>query len=508
MKSPWMIPIFYEHVFCKIDEKPFAVLYSDMGSPNFPVNILLSLELVKHMRNISDDDLIDSFYFDYLVNYAVGIRTLGELNLAEKTLYNFRSRIYSYLLEHPKEEDLIFGQFINLTQNFAKIAGISLTEQRMDTTMFMSNIKKAGRLTLSFDVLYMAIKAIPEEKRTAELAEVLKDGFKTELLYKSKPSEGDSRLEVMLNLGKTALEILESIPELHESKELRILNRLLSEQAYMDEETNCLKAKPNKTIPADSLQSAYDEDATFRKKSSAKAQSGYVLSIAETCSEENKFQLITDYQVDVNNKSDIEIIGERLPEISNNTECDHMYVDGGFYSEKTTKTGEEHGTDIHYTNLTGARPHKKLPVTDFDIDEATNTILKCPNGKVPTSTYVRKGQTAAHYPLDVCKNCEFKDQCYSKQQKKSAIVRISLKAIRTGKQRDNIFYSTKHRVESNVVTCEHLKLTICCLACIHRIAHTASSIKVQRFFCNKSFCNTTLKSSFISVDRHLPALKR
>ncbi len=29
-------PIFYEHVFCNIDEKPFSVLYSDMGDPISP----------------------------------------------------------------------------------------------------------------------------------------------------------------------------------------------------------------------------------------------------------------------------------------------------------------------------------------------------------------------------------------------------------------------------------------------------------------------------------------
>ncbi|SDD79543.1 hypothetical protein SPACI_042470 [Sporomusa acidovorans DSM 3132] len=38
-------PIFYEHVFSQIDEAPFAPLYSaDNGRPNFPINILLSLE--------------------------------------------------------------------------------------------------------------------------------------------------------------------------------------------------------------------------------------------------------------------------------------------------------------------------------------------------------------------------------------------------------------------------------------------------------------------------------
>jgi len=43
-------PIFYKYVFCNIDEKPFSVLYSNTGRPNFPVNILLSLEYIKHLK--------------------------------------------------------------------------------------------------------------------------------------------------------------------------------------------------------------------------------------------------------------------------------------------------------------------------------------------------------------------------------------------------------------------------------------------------------------------------
>jgi len=61
-------PIFYENVFCKIDENPFAVLYGTIGNPNFPVNILISLEYIKHMKDIHDSELMDEFYFDYLVN--------------------------------------------------------------------------------------------------------------------------------------------------------------------------------------------------------------------------------------------------------------------------------------------------------------------------------------------------------------------------------------------------------------------------------------------------------
>lgn len=349
--------VFYEHVFCKIDEKPFAVLYSDTGRPGFPVNISLSLEFIKHMKNYSDDELIDAYYFNYLVNYAVGIRTLGELNLAEKTLYNFRSRIYQHLVKYPDQEDLIFGQFISLTRSFAQEAGISMNEQRMDTTMFMSNIKKAGRLVLAYDVLEKAVKAIPEVNRPQELAKVLEEGFKTDTLYRSKPSENDSRLEKLLAMCLESQNVLEGIPQMHDCDELRILRRFLSEQAYIEAGTGHLKAKENKDIATNSLQSVYDEDATYRKKGT-KGQSGYVLEISETCAKDNPFQLITDYKVDKNNKSDVEIIQNRLPKICSNTGCTDLYVDGGFHSEDVVRLGNENHVDIHFTNLNGTGPHK------------------------------------------------------------------------------------------------------------------------------------------------------
>ena len=221
LEKSWA-PIFYEHIFCKIDEKPFAAMYSDTGRPNFPVNILLALEYIKHIQNYTDDELVENFYFNYLINYAVGIRILGEINLAERTLYEFRSRVYKYTREHQGEDDLIFGQFLKLVDEFAAVAGISDKQQRMDSTMFMSNIKKSGRLALAYDVLLKAVKAIPEELCSLALKEVLTSEFKTNTLYR---------------------EASETLISLHHEKEtdaLRIINRFLAEQAEYDEETDQL----------------------------------------------------------------------------------------------------------------------------------------------------------------------------------------------------------------------------------------------------------------------------
>ena len=63
-----------------------------------------------------------------------------------------------------------------------KVAGISTKQQRMDSTMFMPNIKKSGRLALAYDVLVKGVKAIPEEMRCPALKEVLTSEFKTSAL--------------------------------------------------------------------------------------------------------------------------------------------------------------------------------------------------------------------------------------------------------------------------------------------------------------------------------------
>ena len=265
LEKSWA-PIFYEHVFCQIDEQPFAVLYGTTGNPNFPVNILLSLEFIKHWKGLNDQDLLDSFYFDYQVNYAVGIRALGERNLAPRTLYYFRERIYTYCLDNPDGEELLFGQFNDLVQNFAKLSGISLEEQRTDTTLFMSNIKKAGRISLAYDILFKAVKGIPQERLTDSLKKVLEPDFKTYILYKTKAEDGENRLTQLLQTLGEANEILKAYPDTANSEEARIAERFLSEQAIIDKETGKLAPKDSKEIKSDSLQSAHDEDATFRMK--------------------------------------------------------------------------------------------------------------------------------------------------------------------------------------------------------------------------------------------------
>jgi hypothetical protein len=47
---------------------------------------LLSLEFIKNFKNYTDEDILEQFYYNYQIMYAVGIRQLSDLHLAPRTL--------------------------------------------------------------------------------------------------------------------------------------------------------------------------------------------------------------------------------------------------------------------------------------------------------------------------------------------------------------------------------------------------------------------------------------
>lgn len=433
-------PIFYEQVFCKIDEIPFAVLYSpDMGRTNFPVNILLSLELIKHTFDYTDETLLDQYNLNFQIMYALGMRNLGERYLADRTFYNFRRRVYQHTIEHPEEEDLIFGQFERLARSFCEAAGISTKQQRMDSTFIMSNIKLAGRLSLAFDVLQQALRICPEEMLPEQLKEVLNPEFKTNILFRTRSSQVAGRLQETLNLSAELLAFLEN-HKLADSPEVALLKRFLSEQADFDQATKTWQAKANKDIAATSLQSAYDPDATYRNKG-GKVNKGYSLNVSETCAGENPVQFITDYAVENSSVADTDMLTKRLPELKKNTDIEDMYVDGAYYSEEVEQESQKQEVTIHYTDMTGKVPDpKKISLAEFDID-ADFKVYACPENHPPINSNYKEdsGIVSAQFSLEYCQHCARKDHCPVKFQQKTAVLRVKKNSVIAAHARKRIF---------------------------------------------------------------------
>jgi hypothetical protein len=433
LRESWA-PVVNEHVYKKIDEQPFAVLYDPQyGAANFPVRKLVTLEIIQHMLDVSDEEMQGMYNFDYRVAYALGQRSLGEWPLAERTRYYFRERLYVHTMTHPEEVDIIFGQFKKLTEAMVINAGIAVDEQRIDSTMIMSNIKKSGRITLAYDVLVKSARKIPRGHQTETVQLVLSPTFKKEIIYKAKTSEAGSKLTMLLQYCQEIKTLLETLAANNAADELRILGRLLSEQAETCGDGE-LTARNGKQVSPKSMQSAHDEEATYRKKGNKK-QSGYTVTLAETCSDENEVQFITDYAVTPNAASDVEILKDRLETISG-ADCQTLYADGGYYSHEITEQAEENGIAMQYTGMSGRKGlPDRLPIDDFEFNDGNDAVRRCPAGHEPTHNSGTSGYINAHFDKTVCENCPLYGTCPAKPQKKTAVVRYSKESVLAAKQR-------------------------------------------------------------------------
>ena len=426
---------FYTHVFSQIDEAPFAVLYhKDLGRPNFPVNYLVALEFLKHWRNLTDEELLENANFHFQFLHALGINNIGEIVFAERTFYDFRNRVYSWTIEHPDQEDFIFGQFTRLTEHFQEVLGIDASLQRMDSTQIAPYIQKASRLALVFDVLKHAVESIPENRRSEELAQVLTPSFKKSLLYRSRHGDVPTRLEGLLQLGDHLIQSLDSSPLAEEPAYIGILRRLLSEQAFRDETTGQLKAKSPKQVGSNSLQSAHDSDATYHTKSNV-GRSGYVANFTETCTKTNPVQIITDYSVTPNTTADVTLLQQQLPGVSERTGVEELYVDGGYTGDAAETAVLACTVTLHPTDMTGTQPKADVfHADDFEIVDQ-RVIAACPMGQKPLRSDEKEGNLSARFDLAKCSGCEHKDQCPVKFQKKHAVVHFSRKTVRAAATR-------------------------------------------------------------------------
>ncbi|MHB1041525.1 MAG: transposase [Eubacteriales bacterium] len=168
-----------------------------------------------------------------------------------------------------------------------------------------------------------------------------------------------------------------------------------------------------------------------------------MVNLTETCSEENPVQFITDYTLEKNTKSDVEMLINRLPVIREKTDISELYTDGGYYSNEIQQISKDNEVKVNFTDMTGRKANpEKLPLSDFTIEDQKK-ITACPQGQVPVQSYynyyneVKKGLTAYFEP-DVCNQCPHKDNCPVKIQKKKAVLKVSQKAVLAAETRKEI----------------------------------------------------------------------
>ncbi len=203
---------FYHHVFKNINEERFSVLYSDNYSrPNAPVNILVGLLFLKELNQWTDEELISALFFDYRVQYAMGITDFEKERICVNTLSNFRVRLYEYADEH--DESLLKEEVDALTQELIKTADMDTSLARQDSMMISANCKKMGRLEIVYKVNKKMVKVLAKHDNSLlpeSCSHYQKEKDKNDQVYRIKKEEITSKLEQLLG---ESLELYQAIPE-------------------------------------------------------------------------------------------------------------------------------------------------------------------------------------------------------------------------------------------------------------------------------------------------------
>ena len=354
---------FFEQVVCRIDESCFEVLYhSHMGRSNASIRTLLAMMALKEGFGWSDSQLYEQVHFNLMVMKALGFENLNDKAPVSSTYYLFKQAVYNYRVEQGR--DLILEAFKALTKDQAEFFDVDGQKVRMDSKLIGSNIVRCSRLQLIISCLQAFWKSLSEDLQTKldDDRRVVIDELCTkksnQIVYPLSEAEKSQKL---IDLGALLLH-LQCFYNDSDSDKHHLLERILDEQYQVEDDKTTLK--PGKGIPADSIQSPYDLDAAYRKKSS-QTVNGYSVNVTETCNDQ-ALNLIVDVQTEKATQADNNYV---QPALDNARDVigtiKEAYLDGAYQSPKNAKYGQTKEINMVFTGIQGATGNFEFIQTDF-----------------------------------------------------------------------------------------------------------------------------------------------
>lgn len=443
--------IFADDIFPYIDEKRFSVLYSDNGSPNTPVNVIVGALIIKELFDYSDDEMVENLMLDLHLQYALHTTSFPEQPLSDKTLSRFRKRCYDY--ESLYGQDLFHGCVKELGAGIQKIMKINGRVRRMDSMMIESNIRKLSRVELLYTCvarLATAIHKLDEKAVPESLAHYTDSNDFNRVMYHQRSTQTQDRLEAILADADSLLALCAG--KYDSLTEYGLLVRCLSEQTVVEGGGRRLRAKKDGGLDSRVLQNPSDPEATFREKD-GKEYRGYVANMEETVSPEGS--VITDYQYEQNTSSDSGMLKKHLEEMEPAKEPALLVADGAYYGDENTRLAADKNVRLVTTSLTGAATPDIY--ADFEFSEDGKRVLRCPARHAPKSCCYRNSNGKCHisFPVSCCEQCPHREKCNPHIHKRTASLDISLKGrnrARTQRAMKEDVYKDYARLRNGVET--------------------------------------------------------
>jgi len=204
-------------------EDDYAALYGKTGRPNFSVARLLGLCLLQEWNDLSDQEALDTFSFDVRWRYALDVSD-EEDSLSRRSLVEFRRR----LAAKDPEMKLIRTVFDSIRDSAIDALGLSTSNQRLDSTHIVSNIRLRGRVALFTNTIKLFLTSLDKD-HISRVPAAIREWYEKEPegWFGLGPAEQKAKLEELARYLHELIIIFEK-DDLGEP--YRLLKRLFSEQ--------------------------------------------------------------------------------------------------------------------------------------------------------------------------------------------------------------------------------------------------------------------------------------
>lgn len=426
---------FADIIFPAINEERFSVLYSDnpASRPNSPVNVLVGSFILKELFNLTDEELLESIYFDVRFQVALCTTSYREQPLSDRSFSRFRERLIKY--EEDKGIDLLKEEMLALAEYFQKFLNINPNMKRMDSLMIASRSKRMTVLELLYISIVNMLKQLKNSDKESRIPKRMKhyliEENYNEVIYRTNHDEVADKVQSCV---KDIEYLLTHIPkECKEAEEYQILQRIYEERTMLGEDG---KRIVNEKPSAKSLQNPSDPDATYRTKG-GKGYQGYAGNIVETVDPEIGKSIITDFALEPNSHSDIAFCKEVIKNLEEKGSAEEILLvtDGAYGSAELQKEIQDSKVRLVTTNVNGRFVDEIF--ADFKMTDDGKSVISCPMGYVPEkSTYYKSNEMChTYFKKEYCEKCPNADKCGVKPTKNYATVTVSEKKIMRAKHK-------------------------------------------------------------------------
>lgn len=430
-----------------IDEGRFAKYFDpENGRPNKSIRLVISVLVLKEVFDLTDAEALEQLEWNVAWQYALDI-TPEEAHACQKTLHNYRGLLLG--------DDEGAGLFESATARLIKAANLRTGRQRQDSTHILSNIKLLTRLGLFVNTITQFLEALRDQhprlcaKISAELCGryLDREGYFAD----ARGSEAPRRL------AEAALDVYWLVTNFEGHKQVagmesfQLLARLYAEQCVPPDTDLPERIELQERPSSSSLQSPSDPDMKYGHKGK-----GYEVQLAETCVEENAFQVLTAVDVNDANESDQQQVKPILEQTERTCGAapTEMHSDAGYASGENILLAKEHGTEL-LAPIGAKESEKHLPLGEFEFDEAGERVLKCPAGQEPMSHQpTRSGNgMLACFASKQCRHCPLRDQCPTEKRLGRRVLRFDAADVAVARRRveqQTPEFKTRHKIRSGI----------------------------------------------------------